>query len=171
MFVKSEGGTDQKEENSIVAVCLKCSGRCQTHRNSLMQVAVRKPSKRTSIALWRCEFYAWKSEFYAVYTAKLYTEVYAVYRPDRPTQCVSLSPPPLPSRRPRHHRAPRGNSPDITASLFASRTLTIPLPLLVPLSLPFSLSLVSLCEDRDTKGQVRQRRRSYRLQESLREDS
>ena len=115
MFVKSEGGTDQKEENSVVAVCLKCSGRCQTHRNSLMQVAVRKPSKGTSIALWRCEFYAWKPEFYAVYTAKLYTEVYAVYRPDRPTQCVSLKPPPSPLpltssspsspwKQPRHHR-------------------------------------------------------------------
>jgi hypothetical protein len=61
-----------------------------------MQVAVRKPSKGTSIALWRCEFYAWKPEFYAVYTAKLYTEVYAVYRPDRPTQSVSLQTPPSP---------------------------------------------------------------------------
>ncbi len=38
--------------------CLKCIGRCQSVRNSLMQVAVRKPSKETSIALLRNEFFA-----------------------------------------------------------------------------------------------------------------
>ena len=45
-------------EHSVVGVCLKCIGRCQSVRNSLMQVAVRKPSKETSIALLRNDFFA-----------------------------------------------------------------------------------------------------------------
>jgi hypothetical protein len=39
-------------------VCLKCSGGCQRDRYILMEVAVRNPSKGTSIALWQHEFYA-----------------------------------------------------------------------------------------------------------------
>jgi hypothetical protein len=41
----------------VVGVCLKCIGLWESHYNIQMEVAVRKPSKGPSIALWRHEFY------------------------------------------------------------------------------------------------------------------
>ncbi len=76
IFGKSRGESVQKVENSVLGVCLKCIGRYQSVRNSLMQVAVRKPSKGTSIALWQNDFCAVSARKWRVNAAENEVDIY-----------------------------------------------------------------------------------------------
>ena len=73
---KIEGRDCLESTNSVVEVCLKCIRGCQSIRNSLMQVAVRKPSKGTSIALWRNEFVAVSARKWRIKAAESEVDIY-----------------------------------------------------------------------------------------------